>query len=324
MTDSQSMPKPPFVNDLSGMKFGELEVISFHSLVPYGKNGHTFKKWNCRCSCGNVKALSYSSFATHRQTTCGECRFRMSDCRYEDFLRNKILDSVRVKENGCWEDIKKPKPYANLTIRDGSRVGIHRLSYQLFVGDILDGMYICHHCDNPCCFYPLHLFPGTNLDNAKDMLRKDRNVKREKVGNSKLKECDVWTIRDLVSIFGFNFTDTALIFNVSRHEIANIIKGKTWKSLIDRESFPVTNCIVANMFEKDIETKMSTINKTTLRMGCFCGCGRPSRYRGLASGCHSRLAASIKRGETTWEQAEQDGLCGPAKVTPYRNLKKND
>lgn len=40
--------------------------------------------------------------------------------------------------------------------------------------DIPDGMFICHHCDNPTCVNPKHLFIGTVQDNVDDMLRKGR------------------------------------------------------------------------------------------------------------------------------------------------------
>ena len=51
----------------------------------------------------------------------------------------------------------------------------HRVSYQLATKeDISSKDLICHHCDNPKCINPKHLFKGTNKDNSDDKCRKGR------------------------------------------------------------------------------------------------------------------------------------------------------
>jgi hypothetical protein len=81
------------------------------------------------------------------------------------------------KSGECWvwTAAKQASGYGKFVIRKGDTpVGAHRLAYQLEVGDIPEGMYVLHRCDNPSCVRPDHLFVGTHLDNMADMRAKGR------------------------------------------------------------------------------------------------------------------------------------------------------
>ena len=99
-------------------------------------------------------------------------------------------------------------------------------------GEITDGLFICHHCDNPHCVNPRHLFIGTNGDNLMDASRKGRlNAPRgESHGGSKLKNEEIYEIRRLHKQ-GVTYKELGRRFNCSDVNIRNIIIGKKWKHI---------------------------------------------------------------------------------------------
>lgn len=81
----------------------------------------------------------------------------------------------RVAGDGCWAWIGALTSRGYGWFAAGRRqVLAHRFSYWLVNGAIESGLVICHHCDNPQCVRPSHLFCGTPQDNTDDMIAKGR------------------------------------------------------------------------------------------------------------------------------------------------------
>ena len=57
---------------------------------------------------------------------------------------------------------------------DGKRKLAHRVVFELFFGEIVEGMVVRHSCDNPICCNPKHLVIGTRGQNEKDKYDRDR------------------------------------------------------------------------------------------------------------------------------------------------------
>jgi hypothetical protein len=106
----------------------------------------------------------------------------------------------------------------------------YRHAWSLENGPIPDGMFICHHCDNPACCNPKHLFLGTGADNARDCWLKGRNAEGRRGSPSrghKLDRAGASLMRFLLSQ-GARTKDVADWFGITRQMVRKTEVGECW------------------------------------------------------------------------------------------------
>jgi len=81
--------------------------------------------------------------------------------RYEYYV-------VKKEGNECWDWLgcTDAKGYPRFRF-NFTPIFAHRYSYELFIGDIPNGLVIDHLCNNPTCTNPKHLEPKTVYENAR-------------------------------------------------------------------------------------------------------------------------------------------------------------
>jgi len=143
-------------------------------------------------------------------------------------LEKRFWAKVDIRgDDECWnwKACKNQYGYGLFTIA-GKKVVAHRLSYELEIGSIPDGLHVCHKCDNPSCVNPNHLFIGTRRDNWLDSINKGRQGKlnaddvheiRRKYGESK--EVTKWDF----------CVECSKEYDVSPHTVWEMLSKMTWK-----------------------------------------------------------------------------------------------
>ncbi len=131
----------------------------------------------------------------------------------------------------CWEwrGYRHPSGYGVLSKgpRGGGFTQAHRVSFEYFRGPIQDGKIVCHHCDNPGCVNPNHLFVGTIAENTKDRDLKNRQAKGERSARAVLTEDQVREIR----ASSLSLRKLAAIYGVGHSAISEVRLRKTWRHL---------------------------------------------------------------------------------------------
>jgi hypothetical protein len=169
-------------------------------------------------------------------------------------LAERFWRHVRVDPSGCWLWTGGLREgYGSIGSGGGNGRGqgghsllAHRVAYQMMVGNIPPGLFVCHSCDVRNCVNPGHLWLGTNKDNIRDALSKgrmaigDRNglrlhperrvvLRGSALPQAKLTEAQVLEIRTRYAHGRGNQQALAAEYGVDPSLVSRIVRCELWR-----------------------------------------------------------------------------------------------
>lgn len=159
---------------------------------------------------------------------CSKCKVTHKGLRS---VKERFYEKL-TKTAGCWEwsGYRDKHGYGVIGVGTSPPKIASRVSYEIHIGEIPAGMFVCHSCDNRACVNPAHLFLGSHGDNMRDMANKFRGSRGESHHKAKLTNLEVVSIKRLWAS-GASKVSLAKRFNVSLGAVSNVLSGISWKHI---------------------------------------------------------------------------------------------
>ena len=155
------------------------------------------------------------------------------------------VDHGRVDRCWNWKRWTDADGYGSFSVKaEGVQYQrAHRYAYFLAFKVQPGDRMVCHHCDNPACCNPAHLFLGTAMDNNTDKRLKGRSPCGPKHGRQTKPECTARGSRNGIAIFdeaqvaeirrrysaGELQREIAATLDCAQTTISAIVRGVGWR-----------------------------------------------------------------------------------------------
>lgn len=153
---------------------------------------------------------------------------------YSSTIATRLAAKCVPAPNGCIEftGCRNQFGYGRISrgVRGEGSENAHRVAWMLANGPVPDGLWVLHHCDNPPCCNPDHLFLGDVAANVQDMINKGRGAGHRPAGevhpDAKLNDEQVVYLRRLAPLVG-NYAELGRMFGISKqHARALVLRTK--------------------------------------------------------------------------------------------------
>lgn len=191
----------------------------FHAAESMGREERTCE----HCGATFTRPLRPSDTSVARRFCTHPCylAFRADEARMADRFWAKVNKTAT-----CWLWMGNTSHgYGQFWGHPNRRVA-HRIAWELTNGPIPDGLFVLHNCpdgDNPLCVRPDHLFLGTQKDNMRDMVGKDRSARATVTVDQ------VRAIRARHASGESGVTALALEYGMTRSGMRHLLARRSWK-----------------------------------------------------------------------------------------------
>lgn len=145
---------------------------------------------------------------------------------------SKVDSTEKADECHLWSAAKTSQGYGTFNL-GGSTTYAHRIAYANQHGNFDKQLCVLHHCDNPPCINPDHLFLGTQADNNRDMRAKGRAVynQGELSSSAKLTNAQALEVRELYAQGSLTQAEIGGRYKIKQPAISAIITKASFKHI---------------------------------------------------------------------------------------------